>query len=69
MILLFDGVGMECQDCHEMLIEFLPASESPARLDPDKVRYEGHYDEPRDVCYVEVFKPGKAPYPLQERRM
>jgi len=63
-----DGFGMECQDCHELLIEFLPASEASVRREPDKVRYEGHYDEARDVCYVEVFKPGKAPYPLQERQ-
>jgi hypothetical protein len=32
------------------------------------VKYEGHYDVGRDVCYVEVFKPGKSPYPLQERQ-
>ncbi len=63
-----DGIGIECQDCHELVIEFLPACESSRRDDPDKVRYEGHYDEFRDVCHVEVFKPGKAQYPLQERQ-
>lgn len=62
-----DWMGVECQDCREILVEFLPASNSN-RLDPEHVRYEGHYDEARDLCYVEVFKPGKAPYPLQERQ-
>jgi hypothetical protein len=50
------------------LIEFLPAFDSSDRHDPKQIRYEGHYDEARDVCYVKVFKPGKAPYPLQERQ-
>lgn len=62
-----DWMGVECQDCRKILIEFLPAPNSN-RLDPEQVRYEGHYDEARDLCYVEVFKPGKAPYPLQERQ-
>jgi hypothetical protein len=30
-----DGFGMECQDCHELLIEFLPASEASVRREPD----------------------------------
>jgi hypothetical protein len=62
------GVAIECLDCRELLIEFLPASDSSDRQNPSQVRYEGHYDEVRDLCYVEVFKPGLAPYPLQERQ-
>jgi Family of unknown function (DUF6166) len=61
-----DWLGVECQDCRKLLVEFLPSANCVR--DPEQVRYEGHYDEVRDVCYVEVFKPGKAPYPLQERQ-
>jgi hypothetical protein len=60
-----DTITVECEDCHEVLIDFSPDSE---RLDPEQVRYEGHYDSARNVCYVEVFKPGKSPYPMQERQ-
>ncbi len=60
-----DWMGVECQDCREILVEFLPASN---RSDPEQVSYEGRYDEARDLYYVEVFKPGKAPYPLQQRQ-
>ena len=55
-----------CDDCRDLLIEFLPSASW--RYLPDQVRYEGHYDEALDLCYVEVFKPGKSPYPLQERQ-
>lgn len=60
-----DSIAVECEDCHEVLIDFSSKSE---RLDPEHVRYEGRYDRARDVCYVEVFKPGKSPYPMQERQ-
>ena len=63
-----ESLAVECEDCHETLIEFLPESSEVERPDPDQVRYEGHYDSGRDVCYVEVFKPGKSPYPMQERQ-
>ncbi len=63
-----DGIAVECEDCHVLLVDFLPESTASERPDPDKVRYEGHYDAARDVCYVEVFKPGKSPYPMQERQ-
>lgn len=63
-----NSVAVECKDCHETLIDFLPESGAAERPDPEQVRYEGHYDAARDVCYVEVFKPGKSPYPLQERQ-
>jgi hypothetical protein len=61
-----DWIVVECQDCQRLLVEFVPAV--VVSQDPGKVHYEGHYDEIRDVCYVEVFKAGKAPYPLQERQ-
>jgi len=63
-----DGIGVECDNCRELLIEFLPTFDSSDGHDPEQVRYEGHYGEARDVCYVEVFRPRKAPYPLQERQ-
>lgn len=63
-----ESLAIECEDCHEMLIEFLPEPTGAERPDPDHVRYEGHYDPTLDLCYVEVSKPGKAPYPLQERQ-
>jgi Family of unknown function (DUF6166) len=63
-----DRIAIECENCHEVLIEFLPESEATEPQDPDRVRYEGHYDEGLDLCYVEVFKPGKSPYPMQERQ-
>ncbi len=47
-----DGIAVECADCHEILIDFLPDSTVSGRPDPDKVRYEGHYDSARDVCYA-----------------
>lgn len=62
-----DWIGVECHDCRQVLIEFLPACGAET-LNPKNVRYEGHYDEVRDVRYIDVFKPGKAPYPLQERQ-
>jgi hypothetical protein len=63
-----DSLAVECEDCHECLIDFLPEPEDSKESDPAKVRYESHYDAARDVCYVEVFKPGKSPYPMQERQ-
>jgi hypothetical protein len=63
-----DSIAIECENCHEVLIEFLPESGATERPDPDRVRYEGHYDEALDLCYVEVFKPEKSPYPMQERQ-
>lgn len=63
-----DAVLLECQDCRQCLIEFLPESGVSEQPDPERVRYEGHYDSVRDVCYVEVLKPGKSPYRLQERQ-
>jgi len=63
----WDGLSVDCEDCNEVLIDFLPGA-NEQRPDPESVRYEGHYDAPRDVCYVEVFKPGKSPYPMQERQ-
>lgn len=62
-----DWIGVECHDCRELLLEFLPAHRSE-HYEPEQVRYEGHYDDVREICYVEVLKPGKAPYPLQERQ-
>jgi hypothetical protein len=63
-----NSIAIECENCHEVLIEFLPESGATERPDTDCVRYEGHYDEALDLCYVEVFKPGKSPYPMQERQ-
>jgi len=63
-----DSIAIECEDCRELLIDFVPESSATERPDPEQVRYEGHYDAGRDVCYVEVFKPGKSPYPMQERQ-
>jgi hypothetical protein len=63
-----DSIAIECENCHEILIEFLPQSGVTERPDPKHVRYEGHYDEGLDLCYVEVFKPGKSPYPMRERQ-
>jgi hypothetical protein len=59
-----EAVGVICEDCQTVLLDFA-RSERP---DADRVKYEAHYDAGRDVCYVEVFKPGKSPYPLQERQ-
>lgn len=63
-----DRIAIECEDCHELLIDFVPESSATERSDPEQVRFEGHYDAARDVCCVEVFKPGKSPYPMQERQ-
>lgn len=63
-----ESIAIDCEDCHTVLIEFLPESDVSSRPDPDQVKYEGHYDDGLDLCYVEVFKPGKSPYPLQERQ-
>ncbi len=63
-----DSIAIECEDCHELLIDFVPESSASERPDPEQVRYEGHHDAVRDVCYIEVFKPGKSPYPMQERQ-
>jgi hypothetical protein len=63
-----DGISLVCEECHEVLVDFVGDSAASERPNPDQVRYEGHYDEARDVCYVEVFKPGKSPYPMQERQ-
>jgi hypothetical protein len=63
-----ESLAIECEDCHEILIEFVPEASGGEPPDPDHVRYEGHYDPTLDLCYVEVFKPGKAAYPLQERQ-
>lgn len=63
-----DSISVECEDCHEVLVGFLPESSDSEQADPDQTRYEGHFDEALDLCYVEVFKPGKSPYPLQERQ-
>lgn len=62
-----ESLAIECEDCHEFLIEFLPQPqvERPA---PERVKYEGHYEQELDLCYVEVSKPGKSPYPMQERQ-
>jgi hypothetical protein len=62
-----ESVTMECEDCHEVLVEFLPEPQIE-RPDPERVKYEGHYEQALDLCYVEVYKPGKSPYPLQERQ-
>lgn len=62
-----ESLAIECDNCHEALIEFLPEP-SPGRPEPERVKYDGRYDESLDVCYVEVFKPGKSPYPMQERQ-
>ena len=61
-------VTVDCDDCNESLLEFLAEPNVADHPDPQKVAYEGHYDDVRDVCYVEVSKPGKSPYPLQERQ-
>src|SRR5436309_883547 len=63
-----ESIAIDCEDCRTVLIEFLSVSDVSRRPDPDQVKYEGHYDEHLDLCYVEVFKPGKSPYPLQERQ-
>ena len=62
-----ESLAIECEDCHEVLIEFLPQAEA-SRPEPERVKYEGHYEQALDLCYVEVFKPGKSPYPMQERQ-
>jgi hypothetical protein len=63
-----DSIAVECEDCHALLIEFVTEPSALEWPDPEQVRYEGHYDSARDLCYVEVFKPGKSPYPMQERQ-
>jgi len=63
-----DNIAIECENCRELLNDFVPESGATERPDPEPVRYEGHNDADRDVCYVEVFKPGKSPYPLRERQ-
>jgi hypothetical protein len=63
-----DNISLECADCNELLLDFLPEPSESEQPDPEKVKYEGHYDSARDVCYVEVFKPGRSPYPMQERQ-
>jgi len=47
-----DSIAIECEDCHELLIGFVPESSASERPDPEQVRYEGHCDSARDVCYV-----------------
>ena len=62
-----ESVTIECEDCHETLIEFLPEPDAE-RPDPECTNYEGHYEEALDLCHVEVSKSGKSPYPMQERQ-
>ena len=62
-----ESLAIECEDCHELLIEFLPEAQA-SRPEPERVKYEGHYESALDLCYVEVFKPSKSPYPMQERQ-
>ena len=52
-----DNIAIELEDCHELLIDFVPESSAGERPDPQHMRYEGHNDAARDVCYVEVIKP------------
>ena len=61
-------ITVSCDDCHQSLLEFTPEREGSRWANLDLVRYEGRYDSERDVYSVEVFKPGRAPYPLQERQ-
>ncbi len=35
-----DSVAIECQDCHELLIDFVPEPSASERPDPEQVRYE-----------------------------
>jgi hypothetical protein len=63
-----DAIDLICDDCNAILLNFAPKDTATEQPDPKQVAYEGHYDAHRDVCYVEVFKPSKAPYPLQERQ-
>lgn len=37
-----DEIGVKCENCSELLTEFLPTSDSSDRPDPEQVRYEGH---------------------------
>ena len=62
-----ESLIIECGDCHEALIEFLPEA-NPGGPEHERVKYEGRYEQALDLCYVEVFKPGKSPYPMQERQ-
>jgi hypothetical protein len=62
-----ESVIVECEQCHAALIEFLPQVHNE-RPDPERVKYEGRYEQGLDLCYVEVSKPGKSPYPMQERQ-
>src|SRR6185437_17029722 len=62
-----ESLVTECEDCHAVLIEFLPGSQGE-RPDPERVQYEDRYEQALDLCYVEVSKPGKSPYPMQERQ-
>ena len=54
-----EAVGVICEDCQTVLLDFA----SSERPDADRVKYEAHYDAGRDVCHVEVFKPGKSHTP------
>lgn len=63
-----EAISVICEDCQAVLLAFAPESRTSEQPDPDQVKYEGHFDAGRDVCYVEVFKPEKSPYPLQERQ-
>jgi hypothetical protein len=63
-----DRVAIHCEDCNKCLIELLDEPCVAEHPDPQRVVYEGHYDDGRDVCYVEVSRPNKSPYPLQERQ-
>jgi hypothetical protein len=45
------GIALECRECQETLLEFLP--QNSERCDPEQIRYEGHYDEARGLRYVE----------------
>jgi hypothetical protein len=63
-----DCIAIECENCHEVLIEFLPESGATERPDRDHLKDEAHCDEALDLCYVEAFKPGKSLYPMQERQ-
>jgi hypothetical protein len=62
-----ESLAIECEGCHEVLVEFLPESQGE-RSGPERVKYEGRYEQAFDLCYVEVSKPGKSPYPMQERQ-
>jgi hypothetical protein len=63
-----DNLAEDAEQDHELHHALFTALADLERPPDSSVRYEGLFDEPRDLCYVQVHRPGYGVYPLQERQ-